>query len=185
MQLAVPPEIARLVDDLDLAVYVMQAEEQRCVFVSRCLERLLPATTDDDRSLSADPVLNAAHPEDRSALVEALQGLPTSPVGLTLRLGTEAGPWQAVAGRWASTHVEDHLVTVGILWVEPERKALAGDQLDQLSHDLRTPLNAVLGYAQLMGLTELQPDQRNSLDQVMAGGRRLLGVIERLESGGP
>jgi signal transduction histidine kinase len=73
------------------------------------------------------------------------------------------------------------LLTVGVIAAEPRRSALDRERVEKLSHDLRTPLNAVLGYAQLLGLNDLPADQRGSVDQIIAGGRRLLGVIETLE----
>jgi signal transduction histidine kinase len=48
------------------------------------------------------------------------------------------------------------------------------------SHELRTPLNAILGFGQLLALDELNDSQRHSVDQIMAGGRHLLALIEDL-----
>lgn len=48
------------------------------------------------------------------------------------------------------------------------------------SHELRTPLNAILGFGQLLALDELNESQRHSVDQIMAGGRHLLALIEDL-----
>ena len=62
--------------------------------------------------------------------------------------------------------------------------------LSRASHELRTPLNAILGFGQLLALDELNESQRHSVDQIMAGGRHLLALIEdlldvsRLESQG-
>jgi len=62
--------------------------------------------------------------------------------------------------------------------------------LSRASHELRTPLNAILGFGQLLALDELNESQRHSVDQIMAGGRHLLALVEdllavsRLESEG-
>jgi signal transduction histidine kinase len=48
------------------------------------------------------------------------------------------------------------------------------------SHELRTPLNAILGFGQLLALDELNDSQRHSVDQIVAGGRHLLALIEDL-----
>ena len=48
------------------------------------------------------------------------------------------------------------------------------------SHELRTPLNAILGFGQLLALDELNESQRHSVDQIVAGGRHLLALIEDL-----
>ena len=52
--------------------------------------------------------------------------------------------------------------------------------LSRASHELRTPLNAILGFGQLLALDELNDSQRHSVDQIMAGGRHLLALIEDL-----
>jgi signal transduction histidine kinase len=48
------------------------------------------------------------------------------------------------------------------------------------SHELRTPLNAILGFGELLELDQLSEDQRRSVDQILAGGRHLLALIEDL-----
>jgi len=52
--------------------------------------------------------------------------------------------------------------------------------LSRASHELRTPLNAILGFGQLLALDELNESQRHNVDQIMAGGRHLLALIEDL-----
>ncbi|MFZ0977605.1 MAG: HAMP domain-containing sensor histidine kinase [Solirubrobacteraceae bacterium] len=52
--------------------------------------------------------------------------------------------------------------------------------LSRASHELRTPLNAILGFGQLLALDELDESQRHNVDQIMAGGRHLLALIEDL-----
>jgi signal transduction histidine kinase len=52
--------------------------------------------------------------------------------------------------------------------------------LSRASHELRTPLNAILGFGQLLARDELNESQRHSVDQIMAGGRHLLALIEDL-----
>jgi PAS domain S-box-containing protein len=55
--------------------------------------------------------------------------------------------------------------------------------LTHMSHELRTPLNAVIGFAQvLQSDTTLAagPRQQSQLQEIVAGGRHLLGLIEGL-----
>src|SRR5436309_5095622 len=54
------------------------------------------------------------------------------------------------------------------------------EALLQVSHELRTPLNAILGFGQLLALDELNPSQRHSVEQILAGGRHLLALVEDL-----
>jgi signal transduction histidine kinase/response regulator RpfG family c-di-GMP phosphodiesterase len=52
--------------------------------------------------------------------------------------------------------------------------------LSRMSHELRTPLNAILGFAQLLELEELHSKQRESVDQILKGGRHLLNLINEV-----
>jgi PAS domain S-box-containing protein len=61
--------------------------------------------------------------------------------------------------------------------------------LSRMSHELRTPLNAILGFAQLLEMDELTLAQRLQVEDILAGGRHLLELINevldiaRIESG--
>jgi PAS domain S-box-containing protein len=63
------------------------------------------------------------------------------------------------------------------------------DFLSRMSHDLRTPLNAVLGFAQLLSADALSDSQRECTHQILKGGGHLLDLINevldiaRIESG--
>lgn len=52
--------------------------------------------------------------------------------------------------------------------------------LANLSHELRTPMNAVLGFAQLLELDENDPAKRDNIEQILIGGRHLLGLINEI-----
>ena len=52
--------------------------------------------------------------------------------------------------------------------------------LSRMSHELRTPLNAILGFGQLLQRDDLTERQRESADQVLRGGRHLLGLINEV-----
>ncbi len=67
--------------------------------------------------------------------------------------------------------------------IELERANLAkSDFLSSMSHELRSPLNAILGFAQLMqidGATST-PSQKGSLDQILHAGWYLLDLINSI-----
>ncbi len=69
---------------------------------------------------------------------------------------------------------------------EQERRAL----LDELSREIRTPLNAVLGTLQILTTTRLDPDQRRLVDTSVASAEGLLAYVadrttyESLETAG-
>ncbi len=56
------------------------------------------------------------------------------------------------------------------------------DFLAGMSHELRSPLNAILGFAQLMdaGTPALTPMQKASVDQIIHGGWHLLGLVNEI-----
>jgi signal transduction histidine kinase/CheY-like chemotaxis protein len=64
---------------------------------------------------------------------------------------------------------------------DAERANLAKSEfLSRMSHELRTPMNAVLGFAQLLELDSPSAEQRESLGQILKGGRHLLGLIDEV-----
>jgi signal transduction histidine kinase len=52
--------------------------------------------------------------------------------------------------------------------------------LSHVSHELRTPLNAILGFGQLLDRDKLNGPQRESVHQILRGGRHLLTLINEL-----
>ncbi|WP_050434840.1 sensor histidine kinase [Chondromyces crocatus] len=49
-----------------------------------------------------------------------------------------------------------------------------------VSHDLKSPLNSILGFAELVGQERLTPAQQESLGLIATRGRELLGLIETI-----
>jgi len=67
--------------------------------------------------------------------------------------------------------------------VAADRANLAkSDFLSSMSHELRSPLNAILGFAQLMdsGSPAPTPDQKDSIDQILQAGWYLLELINEV-----
>ena len=52
--------------------------------------------------------------------------------------------------------------------------------ISRLSHELRTPLNSILGFGQLLEQGELDEEQRESVEQVIAAGRHQLEMVDEL-----
>lgn len=63
------------------------------------------------------------------------------------------------------------------------------DFLSSMSHELRTPLNSIIGFSQLLELSDLSDKQKGQLQTIAASGRHLLSLINdvlefaKLESG--
>ena len=54
------------------------------------------------------------------------------------------------------------------------------DFLSHFSHDLRTPLTAIIGFAELLQLNDLTPDQADSVGHIVSGGQRMLEMINEV-----
>jgi signal transduction histidine kinase len=64
---------------------------------------------------------------------------------------------------------------------EAERANQAkSDFLSRMSHELRSPLNAILGFAQLLEMTAPRPEQRGWLSHIFNGGQHLLELINEV-----
>jgi CheY-like chemotaxis protein/nitrogen-specific signal transduction histidine kinase len=64
---------------------------------------------------------------------------------------------------------------------EAERANQAKSEfLSRMSHELRTPLNAILGFAQLLEMEDLRQENRESVEQILKGGRHLLELINEV-----
>jgi len=64
-----------------------------------------------------------------------------------------------------------------------ERDALKTQFLSNISHDLRTPLTAIITHAEILRegiLGEVTPKQRDSISVIIAGGHQLLGMIAEI-----
>ena len=62
--------------------------------------------------------------------------------------------------------------------------------LSSTSHELRTPMNAILGFTQLLQMSDLSGEDQDAVTRILAAGRHLLELINelidiaRIESGG-
>jgi signal transduction histidine kinase/CheY-like chemotaxis protein len=72
-----------------------------------------------------------------------------------------------------------------------ERELEARDEfVARLGHELRTPLNAVLGFAQLLEMERPPPEQLESVERILTGGRHMQSLLDevldlaRVRSGG-
>jgi signal transduction histidine kinase len=66
------------------------------------------------------------------------------------------------------------------LEVQEAAQRMRGLLFASVSHDLKSPLNAVLGFTELVGREELTSSQRESLALIENRGRELLGLIESI-----
>jgi len=49
--------------------------------------------------------------------------------------------------------------------------------LSRMSHEFRTPLNAILGFSQILEMSKLPPRDKESVEQILNASRHLLGLV--------
>lgn len=58
--------------------------------------------------------------------------------------------------------------------------AAKSDFLSRMSHEMRTPMNAILGFAQLLEMRSDDPEIRQSSETIVAAGRHLLNLVNEV-----
>ena len=77
---------------------------------------------------------------------------------------------------------ETNVALEGAKSVAEKANLAKSDFLSSMSHELRSPLNAILGFAQLMesGSPAPAPSQKESIDQILQAGWYLLALINEI-----
>ncbi len=77
---------------------------------------------------------------------------------------------------------ETHLELLAATQVAESANRAKSEFLSSMSHELRSPLNAILGFAQLMdsGAPQPTPAQKDSIDQILQAGWYLLELINEV-----
>lgn len=64
---------------------------------------------------------------------------------------------------------------------EADKANLAKSEfISRMSHELRTPMNSILGFAQLLDMSDLKPNQKKGVLQILKSGRHLLDLINEV-----
>lgn len=158
------------------------------------------AEPDDDSPLSLRRLLERVHPDDRDHAEHTLREAAGDHGGaFTLRCrapSADGAPRHLELIGTAQHHADGGVRVVGIVRDvsaqvrtdqlqrekdAAERAARARtDFLSRVSHEFRTPLNAVIGFAQLMQFDRdepLGPSQLRRVDHILASGRHLLELV--------
>jgi PAS domain S-box-containing protein len=147
--------------------------------------------------LESAPFLDFVHPDDAAATTAETESLAKGAVtvGFENRYRCHDGSykwlsWKAAADSacgviyaaardvTATRHAHGEIRRAH---EEAERANKAkSDFVSRMSHDMRTPLNAVLGFAQLLDGEPLSAEQRESVQLISRGGRHLLNLIDEV-----
>ncbi|AUB82143.1 ATP-binding protein [Candidatus Thiodictyon syntrophicum] len=116
--------------------------------------------------------------------VTALQDAADAIIGYLL-IGTDNTARQQVEAerlRLDAVLKESHVELKKAKVAAEEANLAKSDFLSSMSHELRSPLNAILGFAQLMetGAPPPTPGQKDSIDQILQAGWYLLDLINEI-----
>jgi len=172
------------------------------IFLSaRCRELLgyeLQEQTGD-----VDIFLSLLHIDDRARVFSALQIHKNSgqPFDLSIRFKTVGGHhrWFRLRGEAVRNSDGDAIRLVGTITdihdlVEARQQATEASRakskfLSTMSHEVRTPMNGILGMSGLLATTKLEPAQRDMVRNIEESGKSLLVILNdildlaNLESG--
>lgn len=174
---------------------VITDAEGRFTMVSGASRHILGRAPED---LVGRPLLEFVHPDDRGRTEaefrrEIAEGRATlafvnrylhadggtRSIEWTSRFNEDDGFVYAVA-----RDISDRLEAEAAVMAAREEAVAANkaktEFLSRMSHELRTPLNAVIGFGQLLELDNLDRTQRESVHQILAGGRHLLELIDEI-----
>jgi PAS domain S-box-containing protein len=154
--------------------------------------------------LKAQPFLNFVHPEDRAATLAEAGKLATGAYTASFenRYQCKDGTYRWLL--WSATPSVERKLIYAVARDVTGRKRIdqqlhqakedaeraredaerankaKSEFLSRMSHELRTPLNAVLGFGQLLEMDGLDPEQLESVHQILKGGRHLLDLINEV-----
>ena len=146
--------------------------------------------------------LNYVHPDDRQRNMELFEPLITRQKEYCLheiRYLTKDGGfrWIEVFARLGLNEKNEITGTYGTLYditqrrqaeeeirkarIEAENANIAKSEfLSRMSHELRTPMNSILGFAQLLEMSELNTSQKRGVNHIMHSGKHLLDLINEV-----
>ncbi|MFA7268397.1 MAG: ATP-binding protein [Sterolibacterium sp.] len=157
---------------------------QQCLsYISPSIERLTGYTVEEAMTQSIDESFTsasaqavrtavaylAAHPEETKSVME-LESIRKD--GSTVWSEATMSIIHDVHGQPAEVVGISRDVTARRLVREQQKRFLA-----MVSHEFRTPMNAILGMAELLAETELTPEQRKYLEVFQNAGNTLLDLI--------
>ncbi len=189
----------QLVNNIDEVFILRTTAPYRYVYISPAVARVFGLTAEE---AMADPArfLSFTHPDDIEFVRQTMQDAGSkSRIEVEYRIIRADGAVRWVWTRYQQVDVApgaDPLVAVVVTDITAQKDAQRAEAsaraeamrangaktefLSRMSHELRTPMNAILGFAQLLDMEDLPDNQRESVRQIMSGGRHLLELINEV-----
>ena len=164
--------------------------------VSAAVEQLLGYTAGE---LQGRPWATLVHPDDAESFAAMLaSALRVGQARARYRARDVGGTWRVLEGRARAVgaplangalvviarDVRDQVALEEALERARDAAERANvaktDFLSRVSHEQRTPLNAILGFAQLLERESLPAGQRESVDYILRAGRHLLQLMDEM-----
>ncbi len=198
--------VERLTHAMPNTLHLFSRAEQRNLWVNRHLGETLGYSAAAIAQMGADFLPQVLHPEDVPAMELHLQRVFESTdeavLELEYRVRPQAGQWrwlqqsdtvyrrepdgQAVELVGTATDVTDRKrikadLVAALAAAEGVNQAKSSF-LSSMSHELRSPLNAVLGFAQLLQSGKPPPTERQQecVEEILKAGWYLLGLIDEI-----
>lgn len=183
------------VESAPFPVAITEPETSRVLFVNR---RTVELFGHEESELVGELALNFYdEPQDRERLLAALRAGNGTASGVELRLHTRGGRkiWASVAagliefGGRAGLLIAFHDITERRAMEDELRRAKEAAEaadaakrryLGVLSHEVRTPLNGMLGMVELLRMEPMGPAAREQLGILDSAGRTLLKLVTDL-----
>jgi PAS domain S-box-containing protein len=186
--------IARLLEILPLAVVVRRATDNVMLYANECLYEMF--RLDEETLRNKKGMDHFANPEDRKKMLESLAA-DGSILDAEIQMVRHDGDVFWVLASFIELEYKGEPARLGCIYdidrlkqVE-EQLRVAKEEAESateaksnfvamVSHEVRTPMNGVLGIARLLLETPLMPEQRDYAESVVESGEALMFILNDL-----
>lgn len=178
--------------NVSLDMLCIADQEGRFIKLSKAFEDVLHY---ERHELEGRNYLDFIHPDDLDDTINAMQALQGQirVIQFVNRYRTKEGDYRFI--EWYSSPVGKYVYAVARDITDRKNKELELIQarktaeeantskslfLSRMSHELRTPMNSILGFAQLLEMSEMNEMQESSVQHILNSGKHLLGLINEV-----